>query len=251
MRLRENVFKVPLFKDAREGKFAGLSIVLVDAGSITLEAMQDMPQEVQGHYNLLRKIVEEKHQRLIEKLKALEDYKTGKEKEFKGGQLSSESYEGTEKHYDQRKAELLKEIIDNRIPPLGIFMDGREAAKHKPEWIKDQPELANTITVYLAIGEGFKPDPNQSLPKRDQFPETGNDPFMSLFTRDYRIQTTNATPGFAIHHETAHYEAHSEYGADTKALERMDQKLYPFIFVNSDGITYTKALAPTNTTLNA
>lgn len=250
LRLRENVFEVPLFKDAREGNFAGLSIVLVDAGSITPEAMQDMPQEVQGHYNLFRKIVEEKHQMLNGELKALEDYKASGEKEFKEGQLSSESYEGTEKYYDQKKAELLKEIMDNRKPPLGIFMDGRKAAKFKPEWIKDQPELANTITVYLAIGEEFKPNPSQSLPKREQFPETDTDPFMSLFTGGYRIQTKYSTPGFAIHHEASHYEAGTEYGADTRALERMDKKLYPFIFVNGDGITYTNGLAPINTTLN-
>lgn len=240
--LRSNIFDIPLFKDARDGKFAGLSIVLVNAGTIAPENLQDRPNEVTGHYQLYRKAVEEKNQELDKRLMGLEEYRNEEEEKFNRGQITSERYESIKKFYEREKAELSEKIEKNNKPPRGIFMDGRKVKNKKPEWIQDQPELAEGITIYLAVGGEFKPRSDQSHPKREQFPEQEGDLFLRIFTNEYRIQTKYATPGYAIHHEVSHYGDKSEYEADTGALERIGKGQYPFIFVNSKGLTYTKKL---------
>lgn len=245
--LRNNVFDIPLFEDARDGKFAGLSVVLIDAGDLAPENFQDKPDEITGHYQLFRKAVSEENKRLNEELMGLEEYRREKEEEFTRNQITSERYESVKQFYEKEKAELLEKITKINKPPLGIFMDGRRVKKVHPEWVQDQPELSESITIYIAVGGEFKPQPNQSHPKRKQFPEQKVDPFLALFTNDYRIDTTFATPGYVIHHEASHYETGdsifgSEYQTDTKALERIEKGLYPFVFVDGKGLTYTKKL---------
>lgn len=243
--LRSSVFEIPLFRDARDGKFAGLSIVLVDAGTIAPENLQGMPKEVQGHYQLFRRVAAEKSQRLNERLEGLEEFRREKEEEFTRNQITSERYESVKEFYEKEKAETLADITKINKPPLGIFMDGRRVKKYYPEWVEDQPELSESITIYMAAGGEFKPHPTQSHPKRKQFPENKVDSFLALFTNDYKIDTAFATPGYVIHHEVSHYETGdsifgSEYQTDTIALERIEKGLYPFIFVDVKGLTYTK-----------
>ena len=237
--LRGNIFDIPLFKDASDGKVGKVSVVLIDAGRLYPEKINDLPKELAGHYHIYEKVTQEKQELLAETLDAVLQLTQENEEKYIEGKINQEKYEGSKKYYEKRIEEIKNEIQQNSIPPRGLFMNGRDVQRYRPDLLGNYPESADGITIYLAVGDKMKPHPTQSNPKPNQFPQVETDLFELMLSNKYLVKLDSVTPGYVAHHEASHYETSSEPSADKKALERIGRSLYPFVFVNSNGLTYT------------
>lgn len=262
--LTESAFEIPLFRDAKAGEIKKVNIVLVDAENLEeSNVFEKTPKEAQGHFRIFRKRVENEVQ-ILQKLIAFFENTLN--------ELRQNKKPGSENLIIdfEKQTRDLQDRIQAINAPLGIFIDGREYKRFKPELLQNEPEeLAETITIYVAVGGRFKPKTDQSYPSRKQFPDRDDNQnqFVPKLPDDYRVKEEYVTAGFILHHEVSHYEIASgsfaEYQTDTRTLERIDrasqsfqetQRLnylspasanrvstsYPFIFVTDEGIIVTK-----------
>ena len=114
-------------------------------------------------------------------------------------------------------------------------------------YVAKHPEWLDKYYVYLCVKGNYEPNPDQSFPQPKDFYH---------FTSK-NVSKKDPTPGDILRHELAHYEEHEEdeykeeeeanliaYQGIEKAWRRFketgDNSDYAIIFVNKNGITYTK-----------
>lgn len=124
---------------------------------------------------------------------------------------------------------------------------------HHPSWLKK-------TYLYVCVGNGKKPHPNQSFLGPDDFEVSEDD--KKAFGYHVKVKRTmpssTYTPGFTLRHELGHYGnnpdqefVEREAGADDFALQSLlnawqkyqqngDTSGYSFIFATPEGLTFTK-----------
>ncbi len=138
---------------------------------------------------------------------------------------------------------------------LGLMLSGRSLVNGVgPEFLKENPQFANKVYIYLAVGGDLKPDPGESFPNPHQF-EKHKSSLLGSIAYDRKSMTKSR--GFVLNHEIHHYnplgDAHGELATDLLTVDHIagawrkyqetgDTAGYPFVFVTNKGITITADL---------
>lgn len=158
-----------------------------------------------------------------------------------------------ESRKEQELSELLNAATEPRDKAIEYFAENGIDDNHVTGHIltpKNKSSRMKTF-IYVSVGKGRKPTPDQSLPNPGWFVLDGeNGP----------IYTGENNPGFTLRHELGHYEGkrqesdNKQEGEDEanklayegiaeawrKYQETGDTEGYPFVFVTKEGITITK-----------
>ena len=244
--LRPGAFEIPLFKEARDAKLDQVVIVLVDSQNLNFTASLKLPPDARLAWQALNgpEAVLADYLGILNFLE-----QTGAASQPGIGQNNYNQIKKEVERLKEDPTKWLDEVYQNRI---GETIIGHILALKNPQFLKNHPQFATRVYVYLAVGGDLKPSPHSSYPNPREFKKHDS----SQNPSDYRFQFDFARRyrGFILRHETCHWDPNlgylPEYEADTCAFNSLvaawqkyqetgDTSDYAFVFVNDLGITYT------------
>lgn len=279
MHLRKSALKdFKIFKDASEGKLDEVVVVLVPRDYTNnwydSENFSEQSKLVyQSMLNPLDYIRDEQTSTItwlrgyIEWLRSNIDNVDGeRKKEMKEEIAYKEKWLKSEIKYNSGLHEKHPDVIREKIAPksryAGLIVNTNEFFKRSDEiddfWERDKrcievgeahPDVLNKVFVYIAVGGYAKPHPKESWINALSYKANPS----GSSRKEYRF--TVGTTGQVTRHEFGHYkspsQSYSEPDADTNGFEGVveaslrlrdndDPSGYSIIFVNDEGITYTK-----------
>ena len=259
--LRRNVFEFPLFEDAASGKIAGVNVVLVDNGTISWNASQKIAEDARLVYQHIKSSPEQEWLSEKERLQQhLQDLRNQTQSLQEQTQQDTEKTEKELGNHVKNKDQWIQQIAENN-GILGYFVHIKPEDSNIQTLIEKHPELKNKVYIFVAVGDGVKPNPQQSFVTPEVFEknEITKQKINVYWIRRFIGGELEKMPGTTLRHEIGHYDqsdlANSEFEADTRAYksfvdawdkfkETGDTSGYPFVFETDKGLTFTRRENP-------
>lgn len=203
--LRPSALNIPLFADARGGVIDEAVIAFVDDNYLTYDSTRELPEDARMLWD------------------AVMPENMGREQALRGFFAR-----GGTRNYLHSDTDKLRDFLDNH------------------------PEYEKRMYMFLSVGGALTPHPENSYPTPEIVLEGCEEQPIRDFDY-YRFFPRPNNPAFVLFHEAGHYHirlSKGEWMADNYAIDMMtynsnrykitgDTRSFPFVFVNSEGLTVT------------
>lgn len=259
LHLRREALKLPILKDAIEGKINGVVISLVDSETLGWKHTAKLPEDAKAVWQATHphpsEYTEEEWQEMTkgeqQSIKHHQDHiKSLQEKLGQGNNKEQRDRiinELMEAHKSLQESQLMMEILQDRQKAIDYFSENwigkgqyllitREFFEKEYLYLKnypqayqralaitEHPEFSNKAYIYLSVKGESAPDPTLSFPNIDMFLKN-QDPNRDLNSYTVLPKQIPGSTGFSLRHEVAHYVAGKMEGiADELALEQIEE----------------------------